>query len=104
MKKIIFIAESIDKNDSSCSKCNVAMIQNLKAVGFEVIVYHYTRKNIVLDGIDCHPIKEIKWSLNYILSGTQRVLQRKFKIYFHVFFESIFGFSFSLFNDVNSIK
>ena len=104
MKKIIFIAESIDKNDSSCSKCNVAMIQNLKATGFDVIVYHYTRRNITLKGIDCRPIKEIKWSLNYLLSRTERVFQRTFKVNLNVFFESIFGFSFTLFNDVNSIK
>lgn len=104
MKKIIFIAESIDKNDSSCSKCNVAMIQNLKATGFEVIVYHYTRRDIQLQGIDCRSIKEIKWSLNYVLSRIQRVLKRNFNIEMHQFLEKIFGFSFTLFNDVNSIK
>ena len=103
-KKIVFIAESIDKNDSSCSKCNVALIQNLQDCGFEIIVYHYTRRNITLDNIDCRSIKEIKFSLNYVLSRAQRRLQNYFKIYVHNFLEKIFGFSFTLFNDVNSIK
>jgi hypothetical protein len=104
MKKIIFIAESIDKNDSSCSKCNVAMIQNLKATGFDVIVYHYTRRPIELEGIDCRSIKEIKYSLNYVLSRIQRLLKRNFNIEMHQILEKIFGFSFTLYNDVNSIK
>lgn len=103
-KKIIVIAESIDKNDSSCSKCNVALIENLKQAGFDITVYHYTRKNIKLNNIDCHHIKEIKWSLNYILSRAVRVTQRNFNIDFHPFFDRIFGFSFTFFNDVNSMK
>ena len=103
-KRIVFIAESIDVNDSSCTKCNVALIQNMAAIGHDVIVYHYTRRPVSLQNIDCRPIKEIKWSLNYILSKSQSVFQRTFKIYVHVFFEKIFGFSFSVFNDVNSIK
>ncbi len=104
-KRIVFIAESIDKDDSSCSKCNVALIQNAKNAGFEVIVYHYTRhKKPLLEGIDCREIKEIKFSINYFLSRFQRVIQRNFKVEFHTFLEKIFGFSFTVFNDVNSIK
>ncbi|MFV8342097.1 UDP-glycosyltransferase [Flavobacterium sp. XS2P39] len=103
-KKIVIITESIDKNDSSCSKGNIALIENLKKCGFDIKVYHYTRKNITLMGIDCRPIKEIKWSFNYLLSRTQRILQRNLNIYIHTFLESIFGFSFTFFNDVDSIK
>ena len=103
-KKIIFIAESINVNDSSCTKCNVALIQNMALTGHDVIVYHYTRRPFSIPNIDCRPIKEIKWSVNYILSKSQGVFQKTFKIYLHIFFEKIFGFSFTLFNDVNSIK
>lgn len=104
IKKIIIIAESIDVNDSSCTKCNVGIIENLKNGGFETIVYHYTRKNIVLNGIECIPIKEIKWSLNYFLSRLQRRLHRYFNIDIAAFLENKFGFSFTFFNDANSIK
>ena len=103
-KRIVFIAESIDVDDSSCTKCNVAFIQNMAAIGHDVIVYHYTRRPVSLINIDHRPIKEIKWSLNYVLSRSQAVFQRTSKIYLHNFFEKIFGFSFTLFNDVNSIK
>lgn len=103
-KKIIIIAESIDKNDSSCSKCNVALIENLKEAGFHLSVYHYTRKDIKLKGIDCHHIKEIKWSFNYFLSRAVRIIQRKSNIDLYPFFDIIFGFSFTFFNDVNSMK
>jgi hypothetical protein len=103
-KKIIILAESIDKNDSSCSKGNVALIENLKKAGFDITVYDYTRKKIILKDIECHPIKEIKWGVNYLLSRTQRVLQRNLNINFNSFLEQIFGFSFTFFNDVNSMK
>ena len=89
-KRIVFIAESIDKDDSSCSKCNVALIQNTKNAGFEVIVYHYTRhKKPLLEGIECREIKEIKFSINYFLSRFQRVIQRNFKVEFHTFLEKV---------------
>jgi hypothetical protein len=104
MKKIVIISESIDKEDSSCSKCNVALIENLHKSGFDLAVYHYTRRNVELNDIDCFHIKEIKWSLNYIYSRTQRILQRHFNINLQPFLEGIFGFSFTFFNDVNSMK
>jgi hypothetical protein len=104
MKKIVVISESIDKDDSSCSKCNVALIENLHKSGFELEVYHYTRREIALDNIDCFHIKEIKWSLNYVFSRTQRILQRHFNINLQPFLEGIFGFSFTFFNDANSMK
>ena len=44
MKKILVIVDSIDVNDSSGSKANVALIQNLAACGFDVLVLHYTQK------------------------------------------------------------
>ena len=103
-KKIIIITESIDKNDSSCSKCNVALIENLKNSGFDITVYHYTRKEINLKDIDCQHIKEIKWSFNYFFSRIQRLIQRNIDVNLQPFLESIFGFSFTYYNDVNSIK
>jgi len=101
--KILIVVDSINIEDSSGSKANVAIINNLVVAGFEVLVYHYTLKNIQLKGATCFAIPEKKWNLNYILSRTQRVLIRNFKIELSYFFESLLGFSFTFFNDTNSI-
>jgi len=103
-RKIVVIVDSIDINDSSGSKANVALIKNLITIGYEVFVYHYTRKEVKLHRAYCHAIKEKKRNLLYILSRIQRIIQRAFKINLAKHLEPIFGFSFTFFNDVNSIK
>lgn len=103
MKKILVVVDSINIEDSSGSKANVALIHNLVEAGFEVLVYHYTLKNIQLEGVNCVSIPEIKFSPLYFLSRSQRVLNRNFNINLAPFFERIFGFSFTFFNDTNSI-
>lgn len=103
-KRIIVVVESIDINDSSGSKANVALIKNLSLIGFKIKVYHYTRKFIEIDGVECIQIPEKKYNFLYILSRSQRLIQRHLKINLANFFESIFGFSFTFFNDINSIK
>ncbi|SNR36562.1 glycosyltransferase family protein [Lutibacter flavus] len=102
-KKILIVVDSIDVNDSSGSKANVSLILNLREVGFKLKVYHYSRKKIHLENIKCVQIPEKKWSLLYFLSRSQRVLQRTFNINLAKFIEKIFGFSFTFFNDCNSI-
>lgn len=104
ISKILVVVDSINIEDSSGSKANVAIINNLAESGFELVVYHYTRKNIQLKGIDCRAIKEKKRSFYYFLSRTQRVFQRQTKILMHTFLENAFGFSFTFFNDTNSIS
>lgn len=101
--KILVIVDSINIEDSSGSKANVALIRNLVEAGFEVLVYHYTLKNIQLAGIECYAIPEIKYSPMYFLSRMQRVLSRNLTINLAPFLEGIFGFSFTFFNDTNSI-
>jgi len=103
VKKILIISESIDIDDSSGSKVNVALITNLHKIGYQIKVLHYTRKEIQLSGITCVNIPELKFNLNYLLSRTQRVLQRTLKVNFSRFLESIFGHSFTFFNDSKSI-
>jgi len=102
-KKILVVAESIDVEDSSGSKANVALIQNLHKAGFEVLVYHYTRKEIQLPNITCIAIKEKSFSYLYFLSRLQRKLQHGFNINLAKYLEPVFGFSFTFFNDTNSI-
>jgi hypothetical protein len=102
-KKILVVAESIDIEDSSGTKGRVALIKNLHKAGFEVLVYHYTRKEIQLPGITCIAIKEKRFSFLYYLSRLQRRLQHGFKINLSKYLEPVFGFSFTFFNDANSI-
>lgn len=102
--KILVVAESINIEDSSGSKANVAFIHNLVKSGFEVLVYHYTLKDIQLNNVNTYAIPEIKISVAYFLSRLQRVISRNFKINFAPFLERLFGFSFTFFNDTNSIK
>lgn len=104
IKKILVVVDSINIEDSSGSKANVALIQNLAEAGFEVLVYHYTRMNIKLKGISCYSIPEIKYSPLYFLSRLQRVLQRHLKVNFNPYLEGFFGFSFTFFNDTKSIS
>jgi hypothetical protein len=103
MKKILIVVDSINIEDSSGSKANVALIHNLVEAGFEILVYHYTLKNIQLEGINCFAIPEIKYSPLYFLSRLQRALSRRFNLNFAPFLEKFFGFSFTFFNDANSI-
>src|SRR6187431_1195373 len=101
--KILIVVDSINIEDSSGSKANVALIKNLTVAGFEVLVYHYTLKNIQLAGITTYAVPEIKYSPLYFLSRTQRVFSRKFKINLAPFLEKLFGFSFTFFNDANGM-
>ena len=101
--KILVVVDSIDVNDSSGSKVNVALIDNLALAGFEVKVYHYTQKNIKLSGVESVLIPENRWSLLFVLSRIQRIFTRLTGIHLHRFFENIFGFSFTFFNDSQSI-
>jgi hypothetical protein len=101
--KILVVVDSINIEDSSGSKANVALISNLVEAGFEVLIYHYTLKNIQLQGVNCFAIPEIKFSPLYFLSRLQRVLSRSFNLNAAPFLEQLFGFSFTFFNDANSI-
>jgi hypothetical protein len=101
--KILIVVDSINIEDSSGSKANVALIANLVAAGFDVLVYHYTLRNIELAGVKCYAIPEIKYSPFYFLSRIQRVLSRNFNVNLAPFLEQLFGFSFTFYNDTRSI-
>jgi hypothetical protein len=101
--KILIVAESIDVDDSSGAKGRVALILNLKKAGFSPIVYHYTRKQITLQNIPCIAIKENRRSFLFVLSRFERYLRYYLKLQLNRPLEKIFGFSFTLLNDRNSI-
>lgn len=102
-KKILIVAESIDVEDSSGTKGRVALIKNLHKIGYDLKVFHYTRKAIQLPGIQCLEIKEKRWTPLFFLSRVERYFRYIFKISLSRPLEKIFGFSFTLFNDRNSI-
>lgn len=102
-KKILVVVESLDLEESSGSKANVAMIQNLGKAGFEVVVLHYSRREINIDGISSIAIKEKRWNFLFYLSRLDRHFRYLFGIKLNEPTEKIFGFSFTLFNDRNSI-
>lgn len=102
IKKILVVVESIDVNDSSGIKGRVALIQNLVAIGHDVKVLHYTKKDIELEGVKSKTIKEKKIAFYYFCSRIQRIFTRYTKIDVSGFFEKRLGFSFTFLNDVNS--
>ena len=101
--KILVVVDSINIEDSSGSKANVALINNLVEAGFDLVVYHYTLRDIQLKGVSCYAIPEIKYIPLYFMSRFQRVIQRNSAINLAPFFERLFGFSFTFFNDTRSI-
>lgn len=103
-KKILIVVESIDVEDSSGSKANVALIKNLQKAGFDLLIYHYTRKDIQIGGLTCVAIKENRRSFFFLLSRLERYFRYLFKVNLNKHLEKVFGFSFTLFNDRNSIK
>ena len=103
MRKILIVVESIDVDDSSGSKANVALIKNLHLSGYNLRVYHYTLKDILIPGIDCRAVKENRKSALFLLSRAERYLRDYLKLKLHKPLQNKFGFSFTLFNDRNSI-
>ena len=101
--KILVISESINIEDSSASKVNVALITNLKKAGFQLKVLHYSHKKILLKDIECVLINENKFSILYLLSRFVRIFQREISININSNLEYLFGFSFTHSNDTNSI-
>ena len=102
--RILIIVDSIEANSSSGAKANVALISNLKEAGCNLKVYHYSKKTIQLDGVECIKIQENKFSIFYLLSRLQRLFTRITNININPKVEATFGFSFTFFSDVKSIK
>lgn len=102
-KKLLVVTDSINPEDSSGSKANVALIKSLVASDYAVTVVHYTQREIQISGATCLLAKQRKNNLFYILGGIQRTVQRNLGVNWSVFLENKFGFSFTFFNDSKSI-
>tara|TARA_R110002020_G_scaffold355815_2_gene568480 strand:- start:3977 stop:5239 length:1263 start_codon:yes stop_codon:yes gene_type:complete len=102
-KKILVVTDSINPEDSSGSKANVAFIKSLVASDYLVTVIHYTQREIQIEGATCFLAEQRKSNLYYILGGIQRTIQRNRGVDWSVFLENSFGFSFTFFNDCRSL-
>lgn len=101
--KILAVVESIDVNDSSGSKANVALIQNLNKLGYNILICHYSRKEIQIENIKCIALAENRNSLLFFMSRAERYLRTYLNIRLNKYIDKIYGFSFTLLNDRNSI-
>ena len=102
-KNILIVTDSINPEDSSGSKANVAFIKSLIRNGYKVCVIHYTQVELQIKGAECVLAKERRANLLYVLGGIQRTIQRNLNVDWSVFMENIFGFSFTFFNDCKSL-
>lgn len=99
---ILVVVDSVDPEDSSGSKVNVAFISNLKKIGYKVKVLTLNKaknKNLQSGEMLIKPIKNI----SYFLSRLQRIIQRYLKVDFSIALENRFGFSFTFLNDCQSL-
>ena len=101
MKNILVVVDSINQEDSSGSKCNVALIINLVKAGYAVKVYHHSRKTISIDGAECVKINVDKLNWVYVFGGFLRFLTKKFSIVTTPFIEKKIGFSPAFFSDIH---
>ena len=56
--KILIVTDSINPEDSSGSKANVAFIKSLVASGYAITVIHYTQREIQIEGATCFLAKQ----------------------------------------------
>lgn len=101
MKNILVVVDSINQEDSSGSKCNVALIINLVKAGYRVKVYHHSRKTILIEGAECVKINVDKLNWVYVFGGFLRFLTKKFNIVTTPFIERKIGFSPAFLSDVH---
>lgn len=100
--KVLVLCDSIDANASSGAKGRIALIKSFMANKASVTILHYSHKELTIDDAECILVKESKMSLLFLLSRIQRKLYRWFKIDLSKYIDTVFGFSFGFFNDVNS--
>ena len=102
-KRILFLAETIDKDLSSAAKANLGLIETLVSQNFEVRVFHYSHTEVLIPNVKVTLVREKKTDINYFLSRGQRVLQRITGKNFSKALENKFGFSFTFKNDAFSM-
>ena len=72
--KVLVLCESLDENDSSGTKGRVSLLKSFVKAGYSTTALHYSRKDIIIEGVKCISVKERKAGLLYFLSRIQRLL------------------------------
>lgn len=103
INKIIIVVDSIDIDNSSGARANLALINNLGRY-FDLRVYHYSFKSIQLPSIDTTSIIENRRNWRFILSRLTRLTRRHLKVDLNKTVENLIGFSFTFLNDIYSFK
>ena len=103
MKKILVLTESINENDSSGAKANLALISNVIKIGHQVKVLHLDEGFIGKPNFDAEVIGRFSSSKYFWLSKLNTFL-KKVGIKLNQWIEPKLGFSFSHFEDVARFK
>lgn len=103
MKKILVLTESVNENDSSGAKANLALIFNLIKIGHEVKVLHLDEGFTEKPNFDAEVIGRFTSSKYYWLSKLNTFF-KKVGIKLNKRVEAKLGFSFSHFEDVARFK
>ncbi|MGB3590695.1 MAG: hypothetical protein WBA16_03330 [Nonlabens sp.] len=103
-KTILVVADTLDVEKSSGAKGRVALINSLLRAGYRLKVYHYSRKEVGIEGVETIAIKEKHTSIWYILAKIQLLFTRVTNIAVNKYIEGVLGFSLTYYYDVASIK
>jgi hypothetical protein len=98
MKNILIVTDTVDVNDGSGAKANMAIIENLVACGYSIHVVHNTIGSYTSNGFSEQKIRIRKWSLLYLLATAVRLIYRYSKKDLNKQLEPILGFSFEFFS------
>lgn len=98
MKNILIVTDTLDINDSSGAKANLAIIENLVALGYNVHAIHNTIGEFTASGYTEQKINIRKWSILYVFATIVRLFYRYTRFDLNKWLEPILGFSFEFFS------
>jgi hypothetical protein len=102
--KILIVADTLDVKKSSGAKGRIALIQGFIDQGYALKIWHYSRKEIFINGATMVSIPENKSSWSYIKAKSQILFQRITGRNINHWVESRKGFSYTHDYDVKSIR
>ncbi|WP_194852175.1 glycosyltransferase family protein [Nonlabens antarcticus] len=102
--KILIIADTLDEQASSGGKASMALVKGFVEQGYKIKVYHYSRKELEIEGIQLISICEKRSTLSYIKAKSQLLFQRWTGKNINSWIECRKGFSYTHDYDVESIK
>lgn len=103
-KRLLVITDTIDENNGSGAKANLALIHNLAACGYIVTVIHFTGREITREGVTCKEVPIRKWNVLYVMFIFTKLINRHLGWNPNTVIENIFGFSAEFYNTSRSIR